>query len=232
MGGLHEEDQEHRSRLTQRPSPRMETNSTAPATATTAPPAAARTKTTISNKTCGLTNSTGFSKPTATVSTASKAHQANGHKTKEPHVMQLARTLKKQNHILIYFFVFLAISNLLPLSFAMNSQGHIVMFNQVGQMASSMAYIHAAIPLNISTYQHHISLFQTTLDKLTNMPTSAQKTLQKSIKEMAFFASKRLNKLATKIRTIDNVLLNDDLSRDINSRQKRFIDSLFAPALR
>ncbi len=61
----------------------------------------------------------------------------------------------------------------------MDKQDHIIMFNQVGQMASSMAYIHATIP-------------------------------QKSIKDMAFFATKRLNKLASKLRTIHNVLPDDN----------------------
>ncbi len=93
-------------------------------------------------------------------------------------------------------------------------------------MASSIAYIHAAIPLNVSIYQHHMSL-----DKLTNTPTSAQTPLAKSIKDMAFFAAKRLNKLANKLHTIDNVLPDDHLSQTLNSRQKCFIDFLFAPAL-
>jgi len=48
---------------------------------------------------------------------------------------------------------------------------------------------------------------------------------------MALFAAKRLSKLATKLRTIDNVLSNDDFSHSLNSRQKRFIDFLFVPSL-
>jgi len=48
---------------------------------------------------------------------------------------------------------------------------------------------------------------------------------------MALFAAKRLNKLATKLRTIDNVLPNDDLSQTLNNRQKRFIDALFVPEI-
>ncbi len=48
---------------------------------------------------------------------------------------------------------------------------------------------------------------------------------------MALFAAKRLNKLSTKLRTIDNVLPNDDFSNTLNTRQKRFVDFLFAPAI-
>ncbi len=44
---------------------------------------------------------------------------------------------------------------------------------------------------------------------------------------MALCAAKRLNKLATKLRTIDNVLPNNNLSQSLNSRQKRFIEFLF-----
>jgi len=96
-------------------------------------------------------------------------------------------------------------------------------------MASSMAYIHAAIPLNISTYQNHMSLFADTLNKISNTPASTKTPVIKSIKEMALFATKRLNKLVSKLRTIDNVLPNDDFSQTLNSRQKRFLDLLFFP---
>jgi len=97
-------------------------------------------------------------------------------------------------------------------------------------MASSMAYIHAAIPLNISTYQNHLSLFASTLNQITNTPSNKNTPVIKSIKDMALFAAKRLNKLATKLRTIDNILPNDDFSQSLNSRQKRFIDFLFVPS--
>jgi len=92
-----------------------------------------------------------------------------------------------------------------------------------------MAYIHAAIPLNISAYQNHFSLFATTLNEITNTPSNTNTPVIKSIKDMALFAAKRLNKLANKLRTIDNILPNDDFSQSLNSRQKRFIDLLFVP---
>jgi hypothetical protein len=145
--------------------------------------------------------------------------------------MHLALTLKKQNRIIIFLFALIFLSNLLPLTLAFDTSDQIIMFNQVGQMASSMAYIHAAIPLNISTYQEHLSLFATTLNQITNTPADKNTPLVKSIKDMALFAAKRLNKLSTKLRTIDNVLPNDDFSSTLNSRQKRFVDFLFAPAI-
>jgi hypothetical protein len=145
--------------------------------------------------------------------------------------MHLALTLKKQNRLIMFLFALFFLSNLLPLTLAFDTSDQIIMFNQVGQMASSMAYIHAAIPLNISTYQEHLSLFATTLNQITNTPSDKNTPLVKSIKDMALFAAKRLNKLSTKLRTIDNVLPNDDFSNTLNTRQKRFVDFLFAPAI-
>jgi hypothetical protein len=41
---------------------------------------------------------------------------------------------------------------------------HNIIFDKVGKMAASMTYIHVAIPLNISTFEDQISLFQYYLD--------------------------------------------------------------------
>jgi len=138
--------------------------------APTASLTATGTKTTFSNTTCGITDPAGNPQPTATVPAATAARQANRHKIEKTQVMQLAQTLKKQNRLIILLFSLFLISNFLPLTFAFENPDQIVMFNQVGQMASSMAYIHAAIPLNISIYQNHILLFATTLNKITNTP--------------------------------------------------------------
>jgi hypothetical protein len=225
LGGLSEENTGGRTRSAQRAATGMETAKTAPTATGTA-------KAKIDPKAYGIANPARNNAPAAAVPAATRARQANWHKTKATQVRHFARTIHRQNQTIIFLLFLYTLSHLISFSWADHQQEHIVMFNQVGQMASSMAYIHAAIPLNISTYQHHISLFQTSLDKLTQTPTSPQQTLQKSIKDMAFFATKRLNKLADKLRTIDNVLPNDDLSRDLNARQKRFIDILWAPYYR
>jgi hypothetical protein len=41
---------------------------------------------------------------------------------------------------------------------------HNIIFDEVGKMAASMTYIHVTIPLNISTFEDQISLFQYYLD--------------------------------------------------------------------
>ena len=97
-----------------------------------------------------------------------------------------------------------------------------------------MAYIHVAIPLNISTYQHQCSLFDSYLKsfaaKTTNDPLHVSFT--KSIRDLATFAYKRLDKLIDKLRFIDIVLPSDDLTQPLNDRHKRFLDVLLLPILR
>ena len=43
-----------------------------------------------------------------------------------------------------------------------------IVFDQVGQMASSMAYIHVAIPLNLSHFKQQVLLFRTHMANLAN----------------------------------------------------------------
>ena len=227
LGGFRQKDKKRSSRSPQRTTARMETAKATAAASSTAP----STSTTVSHSARGIADTKRASQPAAAVPTATAARQINGHKTETNQVMHLALTLKKQNRLIMFLFALFFLSNLLPLTLAFDTSDQIIMFNQVGQMASSMAYIHAAIPLNISTYQEHLSLFATTLNQITNTPADKNTPLVKSIKDMALFAAKRLNKLSTKLRTIDNVLPNDDFSTSLNSRQKRFVDFLFAPAI-
>jgi hypothetical protein len=210
MGRLHEKDAKCCSGSAQRHAARVETAKAATA-APAALPTATSTKTTVCNTTRGIADPAQNPQPSGTVPAATAAQQANGHKTEKNQVMQLAQTLKKQNRLIILLFSLFLISNFLPLTLAFDNPDQIVMFNQVGQMASSMAYIHAAIPLNISTYQNHLSLFATTLNKITSTPSTTNTPVIKSIKDMALFATKQLNKLATKLCTIENVLPSDDV---------------------
>ena len=227
LGGFRQKDEKRSSRPPQRTPARMETAKATATASSTAP----STSTTVSHSARGIANTERASQPAAAVPAATAARQTNGHKTETNQVMHLALSLKRQNRLLIFLFSLLVISHLFPLTMAFENSDQIIMFNQVGQMASSMAYIHAAIPLNISTYQHHMSLFADTLIKITNTPATTKQPVIKSIKEMALFAAKRLNKLASKLRTIDNVLPNDDFSHTLNSRQKRFLDVLFLPSI-
>lgn len=156
LGGLPQKNTRGSKRLTQRAATGMET-----AKAASTPAGSSEAK--IDPETSSIAGTAQNSAPAAAVPAATKARQANGHKTKAKQVMRLAQTLKVQNQIFLSLLAILTFLNLIPFISAQTSPDHINMFNQIGQMASSMAYIDAAIPLNISTYQHHISLFEITL---------------------------------------------------------------------
>ena len=100
---------------------------------------------------------------------------------------------------------------------------HNIIFDEVGQMAASMTYIHVAIPLNISTFEDQISLFQYYLDNhFLTMTTNDSNAIlfTKTIRDLAHFASLRLQYLADKVKYIDH-LLPDETD---TLRQKRFPD--------
>ena len=100
---------------------------------------------------------------------------------------------------------------------------HNIIFDEVGQMAASMTYIHVAIPLNISTFEDQISLFQYYLDHhFLTMTTNDSNAIlfTKTIRDLAHFASLRLQYLADKVKYIDH-LLPDETD---TLRQKRFPD--------
>jgi hypothetical protein len=51
------------------------------------------------------------------------------------------------------------------------SPSHTILFDEIGQMASSMTYIHIAIPLNISTFEHQINVLISYLENFINLKT-------------------------------------------------------------
>jgi len=89
-------------------------------------------------------------------------------------------------------------------------------------MASSMTYIHIAIPLNISTFEHQINVFSSYLENFINLKTDKKHQIlfTKTIRDLATFADSRLLKLAEKVKYIDHILPSD--TAKISSRQKRF----------
>jgi hypothetical protein len=68
-------------------------------------------------------------------------------------------------------------------------------------MASSLAYIHVAIPFNTSTYQHQISLFQSFLMDFTSKTTAqpTQVSFTRAIRDLAMFARKLVDKLVEQL---------------------------------
>ena len=150
---------------------------------------------------------------------------------------QLLQAVRTQNKLLTLLFFLFSLQFLTSFATAQtlsSAPEHIIAFDEIGQMAAAMSYIHVAIPLNISTYQHQCTLFDSYLksfaSKTTNDPLHVSFT--KSIRDLATFAYKRLDKLIDRLRFIDVVLPSDDLTQPLNDRQKRFLDLLLVPILR
>ena len=147
----------------------------------------------------------------------------------------LLKLLQKQNRLLTILLCLFTLHSILPLVTAQTSQPeNLIVFDEVGQMAASMAYVHVAIPLNISTYQHQVTLFDTFLSNLSTKTTDTPQEVSftKAIRDLATFAYKRLHKLTEKLRFIDLVLPEDDLSQPLRPRQKRFLSAFFMPNIR
>ncbi len=86
-----------------------------------------------------------------------------------------------------------------------------------------MTYIHVAIPLNISTFEDQISLFHYYRDNhFLTMTTNDSNAIlfTKTIRDLAHFASLRLQYLADKVKYIDHLLPDDS---DSLGRQKRMM---------
>ena len=103
-----------------------------------------------------------------------------------------------------------------------SSPSHTILFDEIGQMASSMTYIHIAIPLNISTFQNQINVFSSYLENFINLKTDKKNQIlfTKTIRDLATFADSRLLTLAEKVKYIDHILPSD--TAKFSSRQKRF----------
>ena len=96
------------------------------------------------------------------------------------------------------------------------NQKHMTIFDSIGEMASGMAYIHVAIPLNLSTF--HIQadilgkyLFQ--LSRVVDNDTLKDGFLA-SIREIAKFGMTKLQRIRNRVTHLDNILPFDgDLTR-------------------
>ena len=95
-------------------------------------------------------------------------------------------------------------------------------------MASSMTYLHVAIPLNISSFDHQLSLFSDYLTKFQALKTdqASQITFTKSIRDLAQFASSRLRSLRSQLAFIDSILPPTDIQ--LHPRHQRHIIQNFS----
>jgi hypothetical protein len=85
---------------------------------------------------------------------------------------------------------------------------HFVIFEEVGQMASSMTYIHVQIPLNISNLYAQCNVYETGLKKIINSEFKNQLPhgLVKSVKTTAEFMLRKLHRKLKQFQSVDNSL--------------------------
>ena len=98
---------------------------------------------------------------------------------------------------------------------------YFTIFDSVGEMASGMAYIHVAIPFNLSTFDIQAAILSDYLFKFSRVidsnSTGRDEFLQ-NIREIATFGQVKLERLKNRMKHIDNILPFDG---DLTTRQKR-----------
>jgi hypothetical protein len=102
-------------------------------------------------------------------------------------------------------------------------------FDEIGSMASGMAHIHVAIPLNLSTFAGQALVLEDYLSKLSRAvgeDDEQTKIFMQSIREISKFALTRLQRIKAAITHLDVILpVDGDLTQQ---RQRRMTDALDA----
>ena len=78
---------------------------------------------------------------------------------------------------------------------------HFTIFDAVGEMASGMAYVHVAIPLNLTTFTAQADILQNYLYKLSRVVSNntQKETFLETIRDIARFGQTRLNRLRNRV---------------------------------
>ena len=98
---------------------------------------------------------------------------------------------------------------------------YFTIFDPIGKMASGMAYIHVAIPLNITTFKNQADILENYLFKLSRVVdsnTTDRNEFLQNIREIANFGQIKLERLKNRIKHIDQILPFDG---DLTTRQQR-----------
>ena len=106
---------------------------------------------------------------------------------------------------------------------------HFTIFDSVGEMASGMAYVHVAIPFNLTTYTIQADILGTYLFKLSRVVDSNatdKNSFLNSIREIARYGQIRLERLKNRINHLDQLLPYDGDSTDNDRRRRTVIDSM------
>ena len=105
------------------------------------------------------------------------------------------------------------------------SQDQFIIFDEIGEMASQMAYIHVNIPLNLTALYDQSKLFSSYLHSIRNTTTSEYKRIPftKAARDTGEFGLRRLERIMKRLKNIDQNLphlLNRE-KRNVHERQKR-----------
>ena len=99
---------------------------------------------------------------------------------------------------------------------------HYVVFEQVGQMASSITYLHVAIPLNLSTFEQQARMLATVFRNLTIH--TADKPIYQTKPSLKQIISDISEQLMEKLsRALDKLYVIDQILPSVPQRNKRFI---------
>ena len=105
------------------------------------------------------------------------------------------------------------------------NQNQFIIFDEIGEMASQMMYIHVNIPLNLSALYHQADLFTNYLYTLKNTTTSTYKRIPftKAVRDTGDYGLRKLERIMKRLENIDHNLPHVDSreKRETKSRKRR-----------
>ena len=123
--------------------------------------------------------------------------------------------------------------SILPV-YSQANPGHTILFDEVGQMAVGMSVIHVAIPINLTNLHEQASHFHSHLELLVKQTINDPKKMVfvKQIVDIALFAQKRLDRIASQIFLLDTILpqapANQDIERFMRSTAEENSNNTFS----
>jgi hypothetical protein len=123
--------------------------------------------------------------------------------------------------------------SILPV-YSQANPGHTILFDEVGQMAVGMSVIHVAIPINLTNLHEQASHFHSHLELLVKQTVNDPKKMVfvKQIVDIALFAQKRLDRIASQIFLLDTILpqapANQDNERFMRSTAEENSNNTFS----
>ena len=103
-----------------------------------------------------------------------------------------------------------------------------VVFDEVGSLATSVGYLHVAIPLNITTLHDQAMLLAFSLQNYTSN-FNLSETLGKSLNDIIHFQISKLDQVLSDLITLDSLLPQNEEPYAFNDRLKRNKRFIFLP---